>query len=524
MLNDRDSGLNNYTKEQRQIKTVQRSFGRFTSEKCFLGPRDHAERVVSDIPEGTGKYAARSNINTKFFANDRFEEELVNQCTGDLKMPLALPSQLTILPCTNGSSDRKPINGIGCLPLAVQPARVYFHGIMALNFGGHPSHGIWFPHDKSTNSIFQDLFLSFSKSCLRDWIGGNHNSAAQTSAPRIEHLQSSQLVGGWFTFVRLLTMKSFLDPGDNVEKLFNDVPEGSGYFVLRFKIKMKSSTNDEPEETLINHFANDTKIALAKDNQITIPHLYTDNADQESVAGRGNLPLAAQLMQVFSRWARALGTGGYFRCKIWLARDKPASIGQGLDLSFGKSSLPIWVQNMRHQEYWDAGYFIHSDGETGYNTLKEKIPLMPGAQCSLWWRSVMSGNSSLDGRSSTNLIKCQEKYPEIGEEWPDRASSFANTRSSVHLPSGRFLGRIPWMASVLAPASCLCSAAFCGASGSQNAVTDNCILLHWKEVQHGYLMWSQPKQSDRRWIESLIEKHWQVAWDHWSQWEQRGAE
>ena len=555
MIDSQDSEPHSYKNEQNQTNKMQRSFDRFSSKKCFLQPDCHSKRVVSDTPKGSETYFAKPNINTENFANDQFGEEPFNQCTEDLKTPPVVHNQLAILHSTKESPGRELINGLGCLPLAAQMMRMYFHGPQALKFGGYSFCRIWFPHDPSANSAVPDLCFSFSKpnwieaisqpnvwdarwlhistgrtnhnmpleeiplvlstkcALWREWmVHRNYSSATQTPAPSSECPQNySQLVGGWFTFGGFLSKKSSLDPGDNVERVVMDVPAGSGNSVLRFSIKMKFSANDQPEEKLINHFANNTKIALTGNSQIAILHVSTDNADQAPVTGRDNLPPAAQPMQVNFHWARALG-------EIWLACNKPAS-----SVKHSKSSSRIWIQNVHHKRNWDAGYFICSALATDCNALTEKIPLMSGVQRSLRWRGVMSENLSLDNKSSATSLRCPEKYSEIADKWLDKASSITNLQPSVHLPLGMFLEYTTRIARVLAPAPCLSSAAFCGTFGFQDAVPDNCIMLHWKQVQHGYRLWSQPNQSDRRWIERLIEKHWQVSWDHWSQWEQRGA-
>jgi hypothetical protein len=37
----------------------------------------------------------------------------------------------------------------------------------------------------------------------------------------------------------------------------------------------------------------------------------------------------------------------------------------------------------------------------------------------------------------------------------------------------------------------------------------------WAEVQHRYLVWRKKRRTGKRWLSSIIQKLWDVAWDLW---------
>ena len=102
------------------------------------------------------------------------------------------------------------------------------------------------------------------------------------------------------------------------------------------------------------------------------------------------------------------------------------------------------------------------------------------------------------------LLKGQRSYRAFQQQVTTKTDPYPGNHSAVHvLASDLYLG----------------ASAYGGAFIFQDDMPDSFVLLHWKQVQHDYLMWSKPSQLNRRWVESLIKKLLQVAWDHWGPWE-----
>jgi hypothetical protein len=41
------------------------------------------------------------------------------------------------------------------------------------------------------------------------------------------------------------------------------------------------------------------------------------------------------------------------------------------------------------------------------------------------------------------------------------------------------------------------------------------VSLHWKEIQHKYYIYLGKRNTGDRWVWLMIQKIWDVAWDHW---------
>ena len=231
--------------------------------------------------------------------------------------------------------------------------------------------------------------------------------------------------------------------------------------------------------------------------------------------GSNSLSLAAQQVPTSFDGIQALGFDGCPLCKIWPAHCNLAnSIEQDLSSLLSKSSLHIRMKHMGPRKIWNTGWFISSAWETNGNPLAEEFLLMSDAKCSLWWRGMMSRLCSSGAEDSATRNECPENCSKSGGEWLDKIYSFADTQTGVFLrciPTTKRLlkGQRSYRAlqqqvtpkadpypgnhsavHVLASAPYLGASAYCGAFIFQDDMPDNFILLHWKQVQHDYLMLS----------------------------------
>ena len=518
----------------------------------------HAERVVENTPAGLGEYDTRFDIRVKYFATDRPERKFLNQCSEDWKIALAVDSRIAILQHTSGNTDHGPTNGIENLPAAAQETGVCFHGFQAVKDGEYSSCKIWFAQHKSGNSIAQGSDFSPSKSsprfCIREisyrkiWDAGRLLYAVREIDHNVLAEEFPVMSGVWrFLWRTMMTYRYFNSVG-KTHVIRSELPENcSESFV-----ECLGETDFITDTKLPGHLP----LGMLFRCTPTMRNIFRFEARSNAahLAARQSM-LCGNIGKMGTAEILLLDSEGHVVTFLPQLKDKATATVALLPIYCERSFEDVmkkWfssLENRRpHGAHWrkqrnqaaawhdtylenticnGEGYCLQnvkacsSGSQDGRIFEKFEQPsanrnstptFVPKTQIQTKFRRCCADSDPLSQKTFGDMLRTHFRW--LQQPQMPRSLSGQRALKANPLPENQRTAR------VLDPNPYLHGVAFCGTFGFQDAAPDDCMVLHWKQVQRDYRVWLQPNRSDRRWIENLIKKLWQVAWDRWSLQEQ----